>query len=61
LIIVLMSRVRPTSSRDKECLDAVHTCRVCLNPQTHSSPLLQLCLCRGSIRYQHAQCANSWL
>lgn len=37
------------------------TCRICLEPEEHSNPLLCACKCTGSIRYIHLQCLRTWL
>jgi hypothetical protein len=37
-------------------------CRYCLQPDDEAdNPLVSLCKCRGSSRYQHIACLQSWL
>jgi hypothetical protein len=38
-----------------------NSCRICLdNENLFSNPLISPCLCKGSMKYIHRECLNSW-
>ncbi len=39
----------------------IKQCRICLDSEySYNNPLISACLCRGSIRWTHLDCLNTW-